>query len=112
MVGVNNTNAGGGSGSSRLKQFFSTKRESPVFGSTGNSRRSSLDLPPHINNLLNGMSLDTLLDLCHAYDSDDIVHHCDSSNLRGSITIGIHLCNIYPRLISLRICGYEHVPRM
>ncbi|XP_069943240.1 uncharacterized protein [Cherax quadricarinatus] len=49
-VAANNT-GNGGVGSSRLKQFFS-KRESPVMGSTANSRRSSLDLPPHINNLL------------------------------------------------------------
>ncbi|XP_042204566.1 uncharacterized protein LOC121854170 isoform X3 [Homarus americanus] len=48
VMAANNASSGG---SSRLKQFFS-KRESPVLGSTSNSRRSSIDLPPHINNLL------------------------------------------------------------
>ncbi|XP_068242106.1 eukaryotic translation initiation factor 4E transporter-like isoform X2 [Palaemon carinicauda] len=51
---VDNSGSMGMCGSSRLKQFFS-KRESPILGSAADSRRSSVDLPPHINNLLNVM---------------------------------------------------------
>lgn len=51
---ASNNAGGGGGGSSRLKQFFS-KRDSPILGSTSNSRRSSIDIPPHLNNLLSGM---------------------------------------------------------
>lgn len=55
MMASNNAGGGGG-GSSRLKQFFS-KRDSPIMGSTSNSRRSSIDIPPHLNNLLSGMCI-------------------------------------------------------